>query len=435
MVVKPMRFVTVSLVLFLGGGISSVQALDTDQLIQFYQHRIARDPDDFAPYNQLAATYLQKARETGDPSYYHLAEKALRKSLELVSNQPAAAPALTYLATVSLAKHQFREALQLAQQALALDPGNLSPNAIIGDVCLDLGEYEKALHAYQQLQGQRTPFAFSSRLAYWRFLHGDTHGALQLMHTAIEKAVTERVPAENLAWSHTEQGDLFFHIGEIVKAETAYQSALTAYFQYHRALAGLARVRTAQQRYAEAIELYKQALAVVPFPDYAAALGDLYAKIGSPAEAQKQYTLVEYIGLLSAINQTMYNRELALFYADHDLKLTEALTFAQKELEVRQDIYTYDVLAWVLYKNGKWQEADTAMRKALRLGTKDARLFFHAGMIAYRLERYEEARDYLQQALSLNPHFHIFHAERAERTLKEITTGTGVAAVQEQKND
>jgi tetratricopeptide (TPR) repeat protein len=431
----PIRFVTVSLVLFFGGGISPAQALDTDQLIQFYQHRVARDPDDFAPYNQLAATYLQKARETGDPSYYHLAEKALRKSLELVSNQPAAAPALTSLAAVSLAKHQFREALQLAQQALALDPGNLAPNAVIGDAYIDLGEYEKASHAYQQLQSQRTPFSLSSRLAYMRFLHGDTHGALRLIHTAIEKAVTERVPAENLAWSHTEQGDLFFHIGDRAKAEASYQSALTVYPQYHRALAGLARVRTAQQRYAEAVELYKQALAVVPFPDYAAALGDLYTKIGSPAEAQKQYSLVEYIGLLSAINQTMYNRELALFYADHDLKLTEALTLAQRELEVRRDIYTYDVLAWALYKNDKLQEARTAMREALKLGTKDARLFFHAGMIACRLEHYEEARGYLQQALALNPHFHIFHAEIAERTLRELATGAGVAAVQEQKND
>ena len=433
MVVKRMLFVTVSLVLFLGKGETLAQALETDQVIQFYQQRVSRDPDDFAPYNQLAATYLQKARETGDPSYYNLAEKALRKSLELVSNQPAAAPALTYLAAVSLAKHQFPEALKLAQQALVLDPGNLAPNAIVGDAYIDLGEYDNASRAYERIQSQREPSSLSSRLAYVRFLHGDPQGALQLMHTAIEKAVTERVPKENLAWSYTEQGDLFFHIGKIEEAETSYQRALTTYPQYHRALANLAKVRTAQQRYPEAIALYQQALAVVPFPDYAASLGDLYAKIGSSEESEKQYNLVEYIGLLSAINQTMYNRELALFYADHDIRLTEALALAQKELEVRQDIYTYDVLAWALYKNGKLQEARTAMREALRLGTKDARLLFHAGMISYRLEHYEEAKQYLQQALSLNPHFHIFHAEIAERMLKELATGVGVAAVQEQQ--
>ena len=433
MVAKNLLCAAVSLMFFLGGSSISAQALVTDQLIQFYQQRVTRDPDDFAPYNQLGATYIQKARETGDPSYYNLAEKALRKSLELVSNQPAAAPALTYLAVVSFAKHQFKEALKSARQALALDPGNLAPNAIVGDAYIDLGEYDNASRAYERIQSQRAPSSLSSRLAYVRFLHGDPQGALQLMHTAIGRAVTERVPKENLAWSHTEQGDLFFHIGEIAKAETSYQSALTTYPQYHRALANLAKVRTAQQRYPEAIVLYQQALAVVPFPDYAASLGDLYAKIGSSEESEKQYNLVEYIGLLSAINQTMYNRELALFYADHDIRLTEALALAQKELEVRQDIYTYDVLAWALYKNGKLQEARTAMREALRLGTKDARLLFHAGMISYRLEHYEEAKQYLQQALSLNPHFHIFHAERAERMLKELATGVGVAAVQEQQ--
>ena len=80
-------------------------------------------------------------------------------------------------------------------------------------------------------------------------------------------------------------------------------------------------MRAAQQRYPEAVDLYRKAIAIVPLPDYAAALGDVYTKLGRPEDAQKQYDLVEYIGYLNTLNKVLYNRELAYFYADHDRKL------------------------------------------------------------------------------------------------------------------
>ena len=155
-------------------------------------------------------------------------------------------------------------------------------------------------------------------------------------------------------------------------------------------------------------------------PEYIAALGDVYSKIGRSDEARKQYELVEYIGKLSALNKALYNRELAYFYADHDVKLKEGLELARRELEYRRDIYAYDVLAWNLHKNNQSEEAGAAIREALKLNTKDARLFYHAGMIYHRLGDKQKAREYLSRALETNPHFHIFSAENAARTLKEL---------------
>jgi tetratricopeptide (TPR) repeat protein len=168
------------------------------------------------------------------------------------------------------------------------------------------------------------------------------------------------------------------------------------------------------------VSLYKKALAIIPLPEYAAALGDVYTKIGWSREARKQYALVEYIGYLNVINKVIHNRELALFYADHDLKLKQSLELAERELKVRHDVYTYDVLAWALYKNGKPRDAAANMTEALRLGTKDARFFFHAGMIHRALGDADNAREFLQRALSTNPHFHLLHAEVAERTLTAL---------------
>jgi tetratricopeptide (TPR) repeat protein len=224
-------------------------------------------------------------------------------------------------------------------------------------------------------------------------------------------------------------------LGQLPAAEASYVEALNTLPDYYRALAGLAQVRAAQQRYPEALDLYRKAIAIVPLPEYAAALGDVYTKLGRPEEAQKPYDLVEYIGYLNTLSKVLYNRELAYFYADHDRKLPEALELAKRELEVRQDIYAYDVLAWALYKNGRPQEALAPMTEALKLGTKDARLFFHAGMIRHRLGEHEQAREYLRRALATNPYFHILHAEVAERTLQAVEGELSMSVLQEQTDD
>src|SRR5262249_41837034 len=226
-------------------------------------------------------------------------------------------------------------------------------------------------------------------------------------------------PRESVAWAQWQLGAEHFAIGDVKEAEDRYLESLATYPNYHRALAGLAQVRTAQGRHAEAIELYQRAIAVIPLPDYAAALGDLQVKMGRSDAAARQYDLVEYIGRLSALNRVLYNRELAYFYADHDRQLGLALELARKELEVRRDIYAYDVLAWALYKNGELCEARTAIDKALQLGTRDARLFFHAGMIHLGRGERDTANTYLRRALATNAQFHPLHADLARRLLSD----------------
>jgi cytochrome c-type biogenesis protein CcmH/NrfG len=46
------------------------RAVTTDDLIESYLSRIQRQPDRVDGYTGLGTAYLQKARETGDPSYY-----------------------------------------------------------------------------------------------------------------------------------------------------------------------------------------------------------------------------------------------------------------------------------------------------------------------------------------------------------------------------
>jgi tetratricopeptide (TPR) repeat protein len=93
---------------------------------------------------------------------------------------------------------------------------------------------------------------------------------------------------------------------------------------------------------------------------------------------------------------------------------------ARAEHEVRKDVYGHDVLAWTLYKSGRSQESLAPMEKALELGTRDAKLFFHAGMIHRAAGNTARAREYLARALATNPHFHVLHAAIAVRALDEL---------------
>jgi len=436
------KILILSFALVLASSAAPAQDGTTDGLINSLAIKVKMYPGDFKAYAGLGAAYLQKGRETGDAADYELARTALNKSLDLMSNDPAAAFAMTQMAVACMAEHQFDEAYTWAQKALAVGSGDPSPWAIAGDALADMGDYQNAAEAYSRLklvygsedEQQAISYQRDSRMSYLRLVAGDAQGAIQLMQGAVKTATEMHMPAENIAWSDYQLGEEYFQAGDIAHAEQAYLASLQLYAGYYRALAGLAKARSTQGNYREAAALYDKAIAAVPYPEYAAALGDVYRALGESDKAQKEFELVEFIGHLSEINQQIHNRDLALFYADHGIKLDQAVVLARRELEVRHDVYTWDVLAWTLFKHGESKEAAAAMSHALSQGTRDVQLFFHAGMIYADLGDSARAQGFLQQALAINPHFHPIYAETARQTLAKLTTKTGSAPVQEAAN-
>lgn len=405
---------------------SSSPAKVTDQRIQFFQAQLARDPAYYVNYNRLASAYVQKARETGDISYYELAEKALKKSLDLESQHSEASAAFAQLGGVQFAEHRFSEAAVSAEHATKLEPADPAGWALAGDAQLEMGNYVDAEAMFRKLvpadeihPHHGVDYLSATRRGSLAWIRGDVSNAISLMTQATALAEQANLPAENQAWTQFMLGEQLFQSGDVAKAEAAMKASLAAYPSYHRALAGMGQIRVAQLRFDEGGRYYKQAIDVIPLPVYAAALGDIYARLGKKSEADKQYALVEYIGQLSVLNKQVYNRELAMFYADHDRRLDQALALAQKELEVRHDVYTWDALAWALLKNGRAQDASEAMKKALALGTRDPLLFFHAAGVEHKLGNARQSSEYARDAIAINPQFHVLYADQARQWLPE----------------
>ena len=345
----------------------------TDDLIQFWQDRVERDPRDYISLAYLGQSFLRQARETGDVSAYQRAGSALHEALELNPNYETA---LAYLGAVFFAQHDFPGARDLANRVYSFDPRALQALATLGDAQLELGNYVEAEAAYSELMERNPSPPVYSRLARLAWLQGRHEEARELMRMSADEAATLGLNGESVAWYQFQLGELYFNTGQIEDATVHYATALDLFENYYLALAGLGKVRAAQGNYDEAIDLYRRAVEIIPQPSTLATLGDLYAKIGEPEQAQAQYDTVEFLATLAAINRQVYNRELALFWANHDLKLEDALALASAELEFRKDIYGYDALAWTLYQNNRFDEAAEAMDQALKLGTKDAVLFF-----------------------------------------------------------
>src|SRR5438132_1003689 len=254
--------------------------------------------------------------------------------------------------------------------------------------------------------------------AVLRALFGDRAGAVELLRLAVA-AGSAREP-EGRAWALVHLGHEYFATGDLAAAGRAYARALDVFPEYYLALGGLGRVRAAEGQLAAAGDLYRRAVARVPQPDLVAALGDVHDAAGHADEAERQYALVEYMGKVAAAAGTTYGRQLALFYADHDRRPEEALRLARLEAAGRGDIYTDDTLAWACYRNGRFAEAARAAHRALRLGTEDAMLHYHAGSIAAALGRNRIAARHLRRALALNPHFALRQAPRARAALAAL---------------
>lgn len=342
-----------------------------DARIEKAQEAIKNAPDRADGYNQLAAAYMQKARESGDFTVNYRAEGVLARVAEIA---PDDYDAMKLRAKLLLTFHRFEEGISEAQRAQRINPNDHDVYGALTDGYVELGRYKEAIAAAQKMVDLRPDAISYSRVAYLRSLHGDTEGAIAAMEVAV-KAADPR-DAEGLAWYRVHLGDELSRAGRLAEAEAQYDKALALFPGHNLAIQAKAHARAAAGDYDAAIELYKQATS----HDALLALGDIYAKLGRKDESQRMYSDFEKAERIVAAQENDMSH-LAKFWAERGQNLDEALQIMRRARERRADIYTCDTLAWVLFKSGQLAEAKIAIKDALRLGTHDAQINHHAEMI------------------------------------------------------
>jgi tetratricopeptide (TPR) repeat protein len=373
---------------------------------------IEKTPDSPAGYTQLAAFYIRKARESGDFSLNTKAETAINQALEI---EPQNIPAKKLQASLNLTFHRFDEGRKLGLELQKELPNDAFVYGILTDAYVETGNYKEAVLAAQKMVDLKPNSSSYARVSHIRALHGDTRGAIEMMTLAARTADPQDKEAQS--WCLVMLGKEYFKTGDFAAAEKIYDEALQILPNYHLAAAQKGIVRAAQGDFESAIKYLTDAQNRAPHTEAVIILGDIYTRQGDAEKAKQQYDLAEKIEREAGAD----SHRLSLLWADRDERFDEALQIAAKDYAANKDITAADIYAWCQYKKGNLQEAKSAIKVAMRLKTKDARIFYHAGMIEKGLGNKREAAKLLRLALETNPAFDFVQAEKAKTALRELS--------------
>lgn len=401
---------------------SEAEIRDLD--IQYYEARAARDPSGGSDLAHVAALELARSRESGDPRDAIAAEVAARRSLHNRGERNA--PARQVLAAALLAQHRFAESLAITRSLRDDAPDSPSLQAAAGEIEMELGQYDSARASFRRVRVSPNDLSVVPRLSRWAEIEGDTAKARRLIRLALASAIrSPTLPREQVGWFWLRAGDIELRAGRPLAADSAYRHGLALHPGDYRILSALARSAAAQGRWRDAIERGETAIATVLDPATLGTLSDAYAALGDTARSEEYAHALE----VAVTHQPgAYHRAWSLFLLDHDRRVAGVTRRIREELRTRRDVYGYDLLAWALHKQGHDTEAAGAARLALREGTLDALLFYHAGMIDAALGDTAAARAHLTKALAINAYFQPFQPAVARATLASLRVGGGLPA-------
>lgn len=337
------------------------------------QARLKRLPGDYRGWAQLGMEYVDKARLTGDPSYYAKAEGALDAATRLAPDDDAV---LTGRAALAAGRHEFTEAVRLAERAIDANPYGAAAHGVLADARTQLGDLKAAEKAVERMISLRPGVAAFARASYAAELRGDRDGARRFMEYARDDAY---LPAD-AAYTRYYLGELALHEGDLPAAGRWYAEALRAYPAYTPAVAGQAKVAALSGRLTEALDLYDQVVKRLPLPQYLIEQGEVRIKAGRSPDwslLQAQQELLKASGVRDDLTW-------AEFEADHG-DPERAVRHARAEYDRNPNLIAADALGWALFKAGRPQEALRYAREATATGWRNPLLRYHRSRIEQEL--------------------------------------------------
>ena len=385
--------------------------------IDFYQARTVRDPRSARDFTQLAGLYLQRARETADNADLERAEQTARHSLALRRGRND--EAVGVLTSSLMGQHRFAEAHDAALELLRSDSTSVAARGMVAEAAMELGRYDEAARLFGMLETYQADLGTAPRLARWAELRGQPDVARRLLRQALDDATHRHgMQREQLAWFHLRLGDLALRTGHLSEAQHELEAGLAILPGDYRLLGTLARLEAVRHRWRPAVEAGELAVSHALDPATLGLLSDAWGALGDSSRANEYDRAMA----LSVLRQPgAYHRAWSLHLLDHARDVAAVLGNVRRELETRRDVYGYDLLAWALHGSGRDQDARAPMARALALGTQDAVLYYHAGMIDLAAGDTAAARSQLQHALAINPWWHPTQPARVRAVLDSLS--------------
>ena len=388
--------------------------------VDFWGAKLTAEPANIVAAVQLAQSDVALGRMTGDVADYVRGEAATDRALKV---QPDYAPAQAMRAAILISLHRFTQAADVANGVLVAAPDDPTALGALGDARLETGDLAGARAAYGSLTATADGSASRVREGRLAFITGDTVGAIAAVRSAVTAALDEALEGDALAFYDSTLGDLLVATGDEDGGRRAYEAGLAVRPDHPASLVGLARLDAFDGDLDAAIAKLDTAIDAIPQPEWLGRRQDLLTlrgKAGDAALASTDGATIDAIARLAGPAGSVYDRIRSLYLSDHGLQPDLAVKLATDELAIRKDVYGYDALAWALVNAGRPADAVAPIETALAVGTPDARIWYHAGVIEAATGDAAAARDHLTKALALGAALDPVARDRAASVLATV---------------
>lgn len=321
--------------------------------IDFWQKKCDAAPNQISYLSQLAANYSVLFEYTGDIDHLYKTEELLTKSNEAYDYSRVST--VRSLARNYISQHRFKEALALANKALAIGEGKKETQKLLFDIQMELGNYAQAVKNLNAIRDMNS-FDYLIRLAKWNDHKGDLDTAIKFMEKA--KGIAEKDNNKVLKiWSYSNLGDFYGHAGRIKESYESYLKTLAIDPNYSYALKGIAWIVFSKERNtAEAKRIIDAIAATHNTPDFYLFKAEIAQFEGNKKEEIRSRNA--YFSMIEKNNYgAMYNKYNALLYADTKQTAQKALEIAKIEVDHRPTADSYDLLAWSYLNLGENKKA------------------------------------------------------------------------------
>ena len=363
---------------------------------------------------------LWHARQWGDLHRVVLAESAAYHALEIDS---AYVPALNLMSLALSVEGRLEDVLFVQNWSIVCELRNPESWGILGDAFMDLGKYRDADSCYTRMYHVGQGLRSRMRMARWEFEVGDPDSALARMKEAIEIGENEVNPVggwvlqdaarekeseedarRNLADAYVRQGTMLLSRGRWDEALSSAEKSLAAVPGFVPALALKADLLRLDRKYGESAVIYQRLIAASEDPGFKSALAKVYAERSRTPTAARlvREAKREYKARLAKFTKATRS-EYAAFLLDWSLDPDEALALAYEESRRRRGVGSYDLLARAYYRKRQHDLAWSSIGLALRSGTQNPRVLYHAALIAKANGDEVKRKSYAEKARQMNP--------------------------------
>lgn len=423
-----------------------------------YQKLIHKHPQNIEYYYELSNAYLYQNKTNDAIKTYDEIEKlfgsdkdvslqkikiyqltkeyskAIIEAEKLIAQYPEEFSYYAILGDIYQTLNQPDKAMAVYQKMIAIDPENPYIHLTMADYYRNQNQNEKTLHEIiLAFKSPNLDIDVKVKILLSYYYITETHALLKPDADTLCKILIEKHP--NDAKSYSVYGDFLYRDKKINDAKKHYIKAVeldsskyALWSQIMSISAELNDYKALENESKGAMELFPtqaipylfNGIANMQLKNYEQAvksfsqgkefviennrlLSQFYAYMGDSHHQLKNYALSD-AAYDKAINLDKNNttamNNYAYYLSLRNVNLNKAETFSRRSNELEPNNSSYqDTYAWILYKMGKYNDAETWILKAIENGGQNnGTLLEHYGDILYKLGKIEQAVIYWEKA-------------------------------------